>query len=325
MSLARAIVQLIQALLWALVSVSLVSGGSARASSERPYPKQGPISHALPDAVGAIACEPLPQGAPDDYLTCAYIGPNDASMTFYLFVPAHYDASASYPLTLILHGSGERAVAGETAAQQRAALLDNGYVAVWGPGSPPGEASIQATYPSFVVAPQMPMPDDWVNTTVARGNYALQAQPTTNLSMAMVIVELLQKQYTAIDVNRRYITGISMGAFGVWDAIERWPGYFAAAVPVAGAGSPALAWDLRNTPVWAFQGAKDVSVPPSSSREMVLAVRDSGGYACYTLIPDAPHAIWDTVYGLAGNPNNPLYPWLFTQRESIARPRHLNC
>jgi predicted peptidase len=130
----------------------------------------------------------------------------------------------------------------------------------------------------------------------------------------MVIVELLQQRYATIDADRRYIAGISMGAFGVWDATERWPGYFAAAVPVAGAGSPALASELRATAVWAFHGAADSGVPPSGSKDMVLAIRAAGGRACYTLYPGAPHAIWTLVFGLAGNASNPLYPWLFAQR-----------
>ena len=141
----------------------------------------------------------------------------------------------------------------------------------------------------------------------------------------MVIVQLVQRQYAGIDANRRYITGISVGAFGVWEAIERWPGYFAAAAPVAGAGSPALAFELKDIAIWAFHGAADISVPPSGSKDMVLAIRAAGGNACYTLYPNAPHAIWDRVYGLAGNLNNPLYLWLFAQDKSTAHSTRLNC
>src|SRR5258708_3206057 len=169
-------------------------------------------------------------------------------MTFYLFVPANYDASKSYPLTLILHGSGERAISGHTAAQNRAALLNNEYVAVWGPGSPAGGPNVQEIYPSFVVAPQIASTDSWVAATLTNGSYALPKDPTDDLATAMVIVQLVQQRYAGIDAHRLYATGISMGAFGVWEAIERWPDYFAAAVPVAGAGSPALASELKATP-----------------------------------------------------------------------------
>ena len=32
-----------------------------------------------------------------------------------------------------------------------------------------------------------------------------------------------------------------MGGYGTWEAIERWPDYFAAAAPIAGAGDPSKA------------------------------------------------------------------------------------
>jgi predicted peptidase len=325
MAFAKAVSLLFRGILWVIVAASMIIGGSAKANSSVHYPKQEPIAHTLPAAVGTFRCQPLPPGSKDDFHTCRYTGPGNVVMTFYLFIPDHYDPTKSYPLTLILHGSGERSIASQTAAQNRAALLDNEYVAVWGPGSPAGGPSVQTTYPSFVLAPQIPLSDSWVATDVADGSYALPAQPTVDLATAMVILQLVRQQYVGINANRLYITGISMGAFGVWDAIERWPDYFAAAVPVAGAGSPALASELRTTAIWAFHGAADISVPPTGSKDMVLAVRVAGGYACYTLYPDAPHAIWNTVYGLAGNLNNPLYPWLFAQDRSARLTRRHNC
>ena len=39
-----------------------------------------------------------------------------------------------------------------------------------------------------------------------------------------------------VDTNRIYITDLSMGGYGTYDAIERYPDLFAAAVPVCGAG-----------------------------------------------------------------------------------------
>ncbi len=82
-------------------------------------------------------------------------------MTFYLYVPQEYNPSDSstlqqrYPLTLILHGGGERADPKKTATQNRAAVLNQEYIDVWGPGWPPGGKSVQASWPGFVVVPQV--------------------------------------------------------------------------------------------------------------------------------------------------------------------------
>jgi predicted peptidase len=42
----------------------------------------------------------------------------------------------------------------------------------------------------------------------------------------------------AIDENRRYVTGLSMGGYGSWHFIGTRPEMFAAAIPVCGAGNP---------------------------------------------------------------------------------------
>jgi rhodanese-related sulfurtransferase len=74
---------------------------------------------------------------------------------------------------------------------------------------------IQQHWPSFVVVPQISSTQNWVDTNVHKGSYVQAKQPTSVLSMTMQLLDALQHQYTGIDANRRYITGISSGAFGV--------------------------------------------------------------------------------------------------------------
>lgn len=116
-----------------------------------------------------------------------------------------------------------------------------------------------------------------------------------------------------------------MGAYGVWDAIERWPTYFAAAAPVSGGGSPALANTLVHVPIWDFHGGGDTIVPTSASRTMIAAIRSAGGNPCYTEYSKSGHSIWGQVYGLNHNPNNPLYPWLFAQRKGMMSSSSPTC
>src|SRR6266480_5544053 len=116
-------------------------------------------------------------------------------------------------------------------------------------------ANVQEHWPSFIVVPQVVNSQRWVNVPASQGSYTLAAQPTDSLRMAKEIVDALQKQYLNIDSHRLYITGLSMGGYGTWDAIERWPGYFAAAAPLAGAGDPSKASRLVSLPIWAFHGS----------------------------------------------------------------------
>jgi predicted peptidase len=263
-------------------------------------------------STGVISC-PSGDGM---YLTCNYRLASGGGMTFYLFVPEDYTPDKQYPLVLLLHGGGEKAIHGNSVDSNRTLLLKQQYVAVWGPGYPKGQ-SVQTKWPSFVVVPQVESPGTWVDTPVHQGAYSLAAHPTRWLSMAMDIVRLVQKQYTGVDANRLYITGISMGGYGVWDAIERWPDVFAAAAPVAGAGAPSLASRLIHLPIWDFHGAQDKVIPVSGSTSMYHAIASAGGHSCLTVYPSEQHGIWPIVYSVPqpSNSGSGLFAWLFAQRK----------
>lgn len=299
----------------------LISCGSTRLTAQQnARAAWNAEPRALPAAAGAISCQSSPSATANAYLICAYTGPNNASMAFYLYVP-HLQAGQAqktYPLVMVLHGGGEMAHADYSADQNAAIIFGQDYVSIWGPGSPPGGPSVQAQWPCYVVVPQTEMANRWVEVPAAAGSYRLTAEPSVSLQMAMEIVQLVQRRYTDIDPQRRYVTGISMGGYGVWDAIERWPAYFAAAVPIAGAGSPALASRLVDLPIWAFHGADDKVVPVSGSRDMIQAIRGAGGRPCYTEYPASDHGVWGQAYDLSGNSNNPLYDWLFAQRRGAS-------
>ncbi len=254
------------------VAWSLTRRGLCSAQATGPVPTAG-----IPTVTsGAIACPALTPTSVQDFLTCQYEGTGGEAMTFYLYVPRGYDPQKSYPLVLLLHGGGERADPQASAAQNRTNVLKQEYVRVWGPGYPSASDSVQNRWPSFVVVPQVSGSNRWVNVDASVASYSLSTQPSPSLQMAMAIVQLLRQQLgAAIDSTRLYVTGISMGAFGVWDAIERWPTVFAAAVPVSGAGDPTQVDRIAQMPLWDFHGGADTNVPVQGSREMIQALRSA--------------------------------------------------
>src|SRR5581483_4791158 len=173
-----------------------------------------------------------------------------------------------------------------TAEQNAQVLLSDPYAQVWSADyNAPLNPHIQQHWPSFVVVPQLSASQSWVNVPAWHGSYSQPAQPSVGLLVAKEILDSLQKEYMGIDANRLYVTGLSIGGYGTWDAIERWPGYFAAAAPVAGAGDPSKAALLKNLPIWAFQGSADLSVPVAGSRDMIAAIQAAGGHPRYTEFP----------------------------------------
>ena len=261
--------------------------------------------------------------AHDNYVTRTFIEASGMQMTYYLYIPANYNPRTKYPLVLVLQGGGERARTTNTAAQNKSLLLNQSYASVWGPGySSKYSPDVQQHWPSFIVIPQVVYPNQFVLGPPSQGSYTQAAQPTDSLRMAKEIVDALQQQYTNIDPHRLYITGLSMGGYGTWDAIERWPTYFAAAAPLAGAGDPSKASLLVNLPIWAFHGTDDTTVPVSGSRAMIQAIQAAGGHPRYTEFPSLNHVIWDKVYSTASTPSPvpTFFSWLFSQRNIYPLP-----
>ncbi len=283
------------------------------------------VSHKATEAIKTSAVTtapklhstPAPTGSAA-FVTRVFTNSQGLSLTYYLYVPNNYTPLRQYPLVLLLHGGGERSNPGWTAAEKKAQLFNQSYVQVWTPGySVPYSSHIQQRWPCFVVIPQLSYGQYWVNAPVGGGSYSQTAQPTPWLLMSKEIVGSLQKEYRGIDPGRLYITGLSLGGYGVWDAIERWPTYFAAAIPIAGAGDPSKAASIKNLPIWAFQGADDTVVPVSGSRDMIAALEAAGGHPRYIEYPGAGHVVWGYVYGTTGTSQNTpgVMSWLFSQKQ----------
>jgi predicted peptidase len=120
-----------------------------------------------------------------------------------------------------------------------------------------------------------------------------------------------------IDPKRIYLTGISDGGTGVWDALKTWPACFAAGVPMSGMTETSGLASIRDIPQWIFHGAKDNDTDIETgyqgamvgSRAVVRALRAMGGKPRYTEYPNGMHPIWHQAYA-----TDALLPWLLDQR-----------
>jgi pimeloyl-ACP methyl ester carboxylesterase len=102
-----------------------------------------------------------------------------------------------------------------------------------------------------------------------------------------------------IDLDRVYLTGISMGGGGaLWLALTR-PDVWAAVAPVCAftiPGSEELAPNALNLPIRLFHGALDPAVPAASSRDWQRRLLDAGAPAEYIEYPSVLHNAWNTAY-----------------------------
>jgi predicted esterase len=118
------------------------------------------------------------------------------------------------------------------------------------------------------------------------------------------------------DPQRIYMTGFSMGGAGIWQFLERYPGYIAAAVPM-GSGIRADIEKVKNTPVWAIRGEYDYFAQKLDSQ--VAVMRSLNGFEggsmqwitavnpLFTSFGGMGHGIqWDAVSELT------LLDWLYS-------------
>lgn len=204
---------------------------------------------------------------------------------YLLYLPADYDAKSGkkWPLMLFLHGAGERGT-------------NIWQVAVHGP---PKIVREKKDFPFIVVSPQCPPGQRWDNNTLLG-----------------LLDEVIGSH--AVDTNRVYLTGLSMGGYGTWSLGLAYPEKFAAIAPICGGGDPIAVYlgdarkaaALKSLPIWVFHGAKDSVVRLQESERMVEAVKRVGNQGVkFTIYPEAEHDSWTETY------NNPeLYKWLLEHK-----------
>jgi predicted peptidase len=198
-------------------------------------------------------------------------------LKYLLYLPeAYHSGNDLWPLMLFLHGAGER---GDNLEQ----LKSHG---------PPKLVAQGQRFPVILVSPQCPRGQYWSSVVLGA-----MLDEVTNVHR--------------VDLDRVYLTGISMGGFGAWELGGLEPERFAAVAPICGGGDPELACRLKEVPVWAFHGAEDDIVPLEASEMMVDALRECGGNVRFTVYPGVGHDSWTPTY------NNPeLYDWLLAQQRS---------
>ncbi len=218
------------------------------------------------------------------------------SLNYRLLGP-DYNTSRKYPLVIFLHGSGERG--NDNKAQLKWGVLNF------------ASDKMMLHHPAFVIAPQCPENQSWANfdQTKNSGDLTLNAVPSKPMDLLMKLVKDFIKTHP-VDTNRIYITGLSMGGYGTYDAIEREPNLFAAAVPVCGAGDVTKASRIAHIPMWIFHGSEDPAVPTQYSLDMANALFKAGAKPGLTFYPEIGHFSWLGAYT-----DDLMLEWMFRQRK----------
>ena len=230
------------------------------------------------------------------------------SLPYRLYVPESYSPDRSYYLLLHLHGAGER---GDDNLKQ---IADGDQTRLI--YRILNDESLREQF--IIVAPQCPLDQKWVSERWDDGTYSLNNTPQSIPSQQ--VMSLLQKEITmkySVDSDRIYVTGLSMGGFGTWDLICRYPDYFTAAIPVCGGADASYADKIKHIPIWTFHSSNDQMVNPTGTDNMVKALTKLGADITYTKTDEGTkndamgHSAWAPAYR-----EEELLNWLLSKTKS---------
>jgi predicted peptidase len=208
------------------------------------------------------------------------------SFSYQLYIPAKLQGKKDLPVILFLHGIGQRGEGGFVPSTGPAGTFARGYL---------------EQVPAIILLPQCRKGSYWSDPQMER--------------MVMASLDQTVTEFSA-DAKRLYLTGVSMGGFGVWHVAAQHPDKFAALVAICGGSSlrsgerfAPIAQRVGSTPAWVFHGAEDRVVPVSESRQMVQALKAvKGNRVRYSEYEGVGHNVWLNVLR-----ESELLPWMLAQ------------
>jgi gliding motility-associated-like protein len=214
---------------------------------------------------------------------------------YYEYLPADYNANTDdYPIMFFFHGLGERG--------------DNeGDLTKVAKNGPPLHVKNGHDFPFILISPQL-------KTNL--GNW-----PPNYMDE---VVEHVLNDGLRIDLNRIYVTGLSLGGGGAWFYAHSFPEKIAAVAAICGSRnntSKACNIAAENIPVWAFHGDADGVVSVNKTINMIDAINE-----CMPAITPAPimtiyegvgHNSWSRAYRTDNSLHTPnIYEWFMQQSKA---------
>jgi len=221
------------------------------------------------------------------------------TLPYRILLPEDYKQGKEYPLILVLHGAGERGSDNEKQLVHGSKLFL--------------DSLIRKKHKAIVVFPQCPENSYWSSVVIDRTeslaldfDYSRPITPPLKASIELVNSLLKSER---VDNRRVYITGLSMGGMGTFEAVHRYPDLFAAALPICGGGDTGRYKKVK-TPFWVFHGSDDAVVNVQYSKDMVEKLKDVGVKVKYTEYPGVNHNSWDNAFA-----EKDFLPWMMKRKK----------
>jgi len=226
---------------------------------------------------------------------------------FYEYLPAGYPAAGlKYPLLIFLHGAGET---GQGTSTSLPLVLRHGPPKLINNGTFPASFTVNGQTRRFIVlSPQFV---GWPGVGDINS-----------------LINLAMQQY-AVDPNRIYLTGLSMGGGAVWDYAgfsAVFSNRIAAIIPICGADAPNQAaaniMASANIAVWATHNNGDGTVSVANTNSYISLINSAptppNPLARKTIFPVNGHDAWSTTYNPTYKENGlNVYEWMLQYSRNL--------
>ncbi|UII27282.1 T9SS type A sorting domain-containing protein [Fulvivirga maritima] len=214
------------------------------------------------------------------------------------YLPPNYDPAKQYPVIIFLHGSGER---GDGSPSSLDKIKRNGIAKLINNGADIC-VNLGGKEQCFIVL--CPQTNSW--------GYERDIMPFARFAV----------ENYPINANQVYVTGVSMGGKGSWQAgynDDNANNMFAAIAPVSADGDPNKVYEVaeRDIPTWVFHGTNDNAIPLRTAEYMVsqLISADPQTDPLFTIYEGGTHgaSTWDKAYNLGHTYQDPnIYEWFLS-------------
>lgn len=277
--------------------------------------------HPLFDLDLCKAVAPFTGSESAEHLTPRPLGSTASPMGYYEYLPPSYpDAGSGSPLLVVFNGYGEN---GDGSAEMLGNLLWTGIprfidIGGWPTDRPLVVLAAQHIEqpPGFDFSSCEGVP--WGGSCNMFVQHELDNADPAFCTTPDEVHDFIDYAVAAYDVDptRVYMTGLSCGAFGAWEYLEKYGDeQVAAAVPIAGEGRPArdtVGCGLGSVAIWSFHGEFDDVVDPQGSIAPMTDLAACPGVtpdrAQLTVYPDLTHDGWDQAY--SGSLGDDIYTWM---------------
>jgi predicted peptidase len=222
----------------------------------------------------------------------ARIDGKPVQMAYALVLPKGYDTEPArkFPMVVFMHGAGECGTDAEATFAH-------------GPGGELRRGNgFKDSFPFIVLQPQCP----------PRGER--WDQPQMYKAVSQIVDAAIVS--VRVDVDRVYLTGLSMGGKGCWLAALEGADRFAAIAPIcAGTVHPDAAEKLKYVAVWMIAGSQDGDAVTHNA-DMMGVLGKNMVEVRNTVVPGADHMVWPPFYGSAQ-----FYEWMLSHKRPTAAQR----